>query len=782
MWKVGTLVAFALASSWTLRAVAQTEPEHSVARIWNERLIGAIRTDIPKPPVHARNLFHVSVAMWDAWAHYDPIAEGYLYKEKSSLLAPASAPSGGQHFETAAQPTGLADFAPSENARAASAVTLCHCPPGNPTKCHTIAVGGPAVDAHVAHGDSVGACATTDVVKIYDPAVEAARAEAISFAAYRVLKYRFPTGTTCHPGAAAAQAAFDAQMDALGYDKTFTSTAGDSPAAVGNRIAAMVIAYGQADGANEGPTQCYPDNTAYHASNPNLIFKRPGNPSMAEPNHWQPLAFDFLVLQNGIIVGAAVQAFIGVGWGDVLPFGLTAADIPSQAPGLPCWTVPGVPQPYFDPGCPPQLGGVGDAQLKAAVLENIRFSSWTDPAQSPLIDASPASLGNNSLGADDGSGYPVNPVTGQIYAANMVNRADWVRVVAQSWSDGPQSETPPGHWNVLANEVVADNPSLVRKIGGLNPIVNALEWDVKVYLTLNGGMHDAAIGSWSTKNYYDSSRPISLIRYMAGLGQSSDPNQLSYHPNGLLLEQDLVEVITAESVQPGAKFESLKAFCSAIPAGTPATNVGRPCNTDDDCPDDGPYDGFCQSSVGKIAVHAWLGPPADAVNTTAGVGWRLAETWMPWFPNTFVTPPFPGYTSGHATFSRSGAEVMTAITGSAYFPGGIGTFDTLAYDYIKVEDGPTANLQLQWATYYDAADEAGISRRFGGIHPSYDDYPGRVMGSKIGQRAYARALQHFAPAATPNAVPAGQVEAANPPAPIEWPFKRVARAKRNSGW
>jgi hypothetical protein len=394
---------------------------------------------------------------------------------------------------------------------------------------------------------------------------------------------------------------------------------------------------------------------------------------------------------------------------------------------------------------------VGDAALKEAMLENIRFSSWTDPSQSPLIDISPASIGNNSLGTDDGAGYPVNPITGLPYAANMVNRADWVRVVAQSWSDGPQSETPPGHWNVLANEVVADNPGLVRKIGGVGPIVNALEWDVKVYLTLNGAVHDAAISAWSTKNYYASSRPISLIRYMAGLGQSSDPDQLSYHPSGLLLEPDLVEVITPESVAPNGKFEALKSFCAG---GGPATNVGEPCESDADCPDDGPYDGYCESSIGKIAVYAWLGPPEDADNTTAGVGWRLAETWMPWFPRTFVTPPFPGYVSGHSTFSRSGAEVMAAITGSPYFPGGLGTFDTTAYEYIDVEDGPTADLQLQWATYFDAADEAGISRRYGGIHPNFDDYPARVMGSQIGQRAWQRAQEFFEPtaAASTNAV------------------------------
>ena len=55
---------------------------HTVARVWNETLLAAIRTDRPKPPAHARNLFHTSIAMWDAWAAYDKWAIGYLSKEK----------------------------------------------------------------------------------------------------------------------------------------------------------------------------------------------------------------------------------------------------------------------------------------------------------------------------------------------------------------------------------------------------------------------------------------------------------------------------------------------------------------------------------------------------------------------------------------------------------------------------------------------------------------------------------------------------------------------------
>ncbi len=595
--------------------------EQSAARQWNETLLNAIRGDFPKPPVHARNLFHVSVAMWDAWAAYDPIAVGYLYGQK-----------------------------------------------------HT----------------------ATDV--------EAARAEAISFAAYRLLKHRFPAGyldadgRPCHPNGVLAQAAFDARMDALGYDKTFTSTTGDSPAALGNRIGAMVIAYGQSDGANEGEGRCYPDDTGYASVNPEMVFQFPGAGDIVDPNRWQPLAFEYLVTQNGIIIGAAIQKFIGVGWLDVLPFALAPEDT-NPVTGL-----------YIDPGPPPLLGGVGDDVVKAAMVQDILFSSQTDPTQGHFIDISPAVHGNNPLGTDSGTGYGVNPVTGEPYPPNVVNLADYVRVVAEFWADGPRSETPPGHWNVLAN-YVADHPAIQgnKRIGGRGVVVNDLEWDVKVYLALNGAVHDSAIACWGGKNYYDSSRPITLIRYMGGLGQSSDPSGPSYHPDGLPLVPGLIEVITLETTQPGQRHAHLAGH------------------------------------EGEIAIRAWKGSPADPHTQIGGVDWMRAVVWMPYQARTFVTPPFPGYTSGHSTYSRSAAEVLTAITGSPYFPGGLGTFTAPGNEYLSFELGPTNSVTLQWTSYYDSADEAGISRRFGGIHPSYDDYPSRIMGSTIGHKAWDKALEFFSP-------------------------------------
>ena len=158
---------------------------------------------------------------------------------------------------------------------------------------------------------------------------------------------------------------------------------------------------------------------------------------------------------------------------------------------------------------------------------------------------------------------------------------------------------------------------------------------MKTYFALNGATHDAAIAAWGLKAYYDSVRPISMIRYMGGLGQSSDPDGPSYDPDGLPLEDGLVEVVTLESSAPGERHEQLA------------------------------------DHVGEVAVYAWQGPPEDPETQTSGVGWIRAVDWVPYQRPTFVTPAFAGYVSGHSTFSRAAAEVLTGITGTPYFPGGL---------------------------------------------------------------------------------------------------------------
>jgi hypothetical protein len=531
--------------------------------------------------------------------------------------------------------------------------------------------------------------------------IEADRAEAISYAAYRVLVQRYQVSVN----AATSLAAFDARMAALGYDPSITTTDGDTPAAIGNRIGQAVIAYGLADGSNEAGN--YADPT-YSPVNEPLIVALPGI-TMEDPNRWQPLALSHQVSQNGIPIPGNVQKFVCPQWGNVLSF---AADLDEL--------LPPPPPRLRDPST--------DADFKQAAVDVIRASGDLTPDDGVTMDISPASLGNNPLGTNEGSGYSMNPATGEPYTPEIVKRGDFGRIIAEFWADGPNSETPPGHWNVLANQV-SDNPLTEKRLGGTGPIVNDLEWDVKLYFALNGAEHDAAYGCWGTKRAYDSVRPISMIRYMGSLGQSSDPTGPSYHTDGLPLIPGLIEVITPESSAPGERHEALAPF------------------------------------VGEIAIHTWPGGPADPTTQYSGVQWIRAQTWVAYQKDTFVTPAFAGFTSGHSTYSRAGAEVLTHITGSPYFPGGLGTFLARKDSFLKFEIGPSADVLLQWATYYDASDQAGQSRIWGGIHIVADDFNGRVMGSTIGDDAYDKARTYWGPAVTVTPASTATVTPSPPPTP-----------------
>lgn len=85
---------------------------------------------------------------------------------------------------------------------------------------------------------------------------------------------------------------------------------------------------------------------------------------------------------------------------------------------------------------------------------------------------------------------------------------------------------------------------------------------------------------------------------------------------------------------------------------------------------------------------------------------------------------------------------MTAFTGSEYFPGGL-LEAAFPAGGLLFEDGPSEDITLQWATYFDASDQAGISRLFGGIHVPADDFEGRKIGSQCGKEAWALALRYF---------------------------------------
>ena len=426
---------------------------------------------------------------------------------------------------------------------------------------------------------------------------------------------------------------------------------------------------------------------------------------------------DLFIDQSGNPIPGETPPFLSPEWGQVTSWALSDEDLTTYSRDGFDYKV------YHDPGLPAMHQADGSGTTDIYIEGHAMVALWSgllDPTDGVMWDISPASSGNRDSypttletygtlydannGGSPSPGHSINPSTGQAYVPNMVPRGDYTRVLAEFWADGPDSETPPGHWFTILN-YVSDHPELVKQFQGEGDILGDLEWDVKSYLALGAAMQDCAIAAWGAKGWYDSSRPVTAIRGMAELGQSSDPTASNYHPGGLPLVPGAIETVQAGD----------------------------------------PLAGASGANVGKIKVWAWKGSAAiNNVDTDfAGVGWVLAESWEPYQRPSFVSPPFAGYVSGHSTYSRAAAEVLTAFTGDAYFPGGMGTFLAPANEFLVFEDGPSVDVELQWATYRDASDECSLSRIYGGIHPYFDDVPGRLMGIDIGLDAFDRAVTFF---------------------------------------
>ena len=616
--------------------------QHSIAREWNEQLLEAIRKDFARPTVHARNLFHSSVLMYDAWAIFNntaqPIFLGATFGDYYTEYTPIAIP----------------------------------------------------IDKN-----------------------EASK-EIMSYAVFRLLTHRFANS----PNAMETLDSLETFFASLGYDKNNTSLnySDGSYAALGNYMASKMIGFGFQDGANE--ENAY-ENEFYEPVNNPLALELYENNDAIDPNRWQPLAFDVFIDQSGNPFPLNTPEFLSPEWGEVTPFALQSADLEILNNDFDSFV-------YNNPGAPDYIqesneNGIEDPYKWHFSLV-ISWSAQLDPSDNEIINISPNTIGNVAMsdfpstfeeyknfynfenGGDIGVGHQKNPITDEAYEDNFVKRADYARVLAEFWADGPDSETPPGHWFTILN-YVSDHPLSKKTFGNSSRELQALEWDVKSYLTLSGAMHDVAINIWGVKGYYDYIRPVSAIRYMASKGQSSDMTLPNYDPHGLPLIEDLIAVISEGDALAGSNNQHL----------------------------------------GKIKVKSWKGP--DFINDPemdiAGVDWILGTRWWPYQRPSFVTPPFAGYLSGHSAFSRAASEVLTLITNDAFFPGGIGVFDVAQNDFLVFEQGPTESFSLQWATYRDASDQTSLSRIWGGIHPPIDDIRGRIIGDKIGKEAFNFASTFF---------------------------------------
>lgn len=619
--------------------------QSSIAREWNEVVIEAIRNDFARPTVHARNLFHTSVAMYDTWSVVTGKGEPFLL--------------------------------------------------------------GDTIGTYISRFPGFELTLSEEEEKEY---VE----EAISFAVLGIIAHRFRFS----PDFANTVERVVELMDARGYDINQESDGypqDSSAAAFGSYVAEELIFFGLLDNADD----LRYENKFYQPVNEALLVSEYNAVDLNDPNRWQPLAFDVFIDQSGNEILGNIPTFLSPEWGEVTPFALTEDDLTifQDTSGNEYYV-------YHDPGIPPLLTEDGVDQSSVDYRWGFSlvgiWSSMLDPSDGVVWDISPRAIGNTTElptdiegmkdfydlenGGDGSPGRTLNPVTGAPYEPQMVPRADYARVLAEFWADGPDSETPPGHWFTILHTVM-DDPDFERNWEGSGQVLDSLEYDVRAFFTLGGAMHDAAIATWGTKGWYDYIRPISSIRYMAGKGQSTNVDLPNYDPHGLPLIPGYYEVI----------------------------EDGDPLALED------------STLIGQMKMYSWKGPDfiEDEDSDVAGVGWIPALNWWPYQRPTFVSPPFAGYTSGHSCFSRAAAEVLTMMTGDEYFPGGIGIFPAIKNEFLVFEDGPSVDVNLQWATYRDASDQTSLSRIWGGIHPPQDDIPGRLAGIKIGIDAFNKANSYF---------------------------------------
>ena len=133
-------------------------------------------------------------------------------------------------------------------------------------------------------------------------------------------------------------------------------------------------------------------------------------------------------------------------------------------------------------------------------------------------------------------------------------------------------------------------------------------------------------------------------------------------------------------------------------------------------------------------IRAWAGPGL-------GSGVIDGEAWVPYQVASFRTPPFAEYVSGHSTFSAAAATVLGRHFGSDAY----GACATFAPGWSRVEPGvvPAEAVELCWDTFSSAAEEAGVSRLYGGIHFRQGNEAGLAMGRSIGEQVWNKAQRYF---------------------------------------
>ncbi|WP_141731989.1 vanadium-dependent haloperoxidase [Oligoflexus tunisiensis] len=148
-------------------------------------------------------------------------------------------------------------------------------------------------------------------------------------------------------------------------------------------------------------------------------------------------------------------------------------------------------------------------------------------------------------------------------------------------------------------------------------------------------------------------------------------------------------------------------------------------------------------------ILGWKGPGK-------GVGKIPGKEWHPYSPSIFVTPPFPGYVSGHATASAGAARTLELFTGSDKFgavairKAGELTEDAYPTSQMQARNGKPAKdvpeskeIRLPLPTFKATAEMAAMSRLWGGYHIRTDNNEGLIMGKKIADYSWPKYQAYF---------------------------------------
>jgi hypothetical protein len=469
--------------------------DKSIARLWNEVLLDAIRGDYARPTVHARNLFHASIAMYDAWAIYDDKATTYLMGK-----------------EVHGFNSNLVDFIPTQSIEASRRKAISY-----------------AMYRLLTYRFR------------NSPSAIAIKAECDFLMGQLGYETQFATGVNYEYGNAAALGNYIAQTiinygnadgsrEAEGY-----TNANYQPV---NPPLAPVLP-GNPDILNPNRWQPLSLDTFIDQGG-NVI---PGTtPSFLGPEWGNVKSF---AMNDGDALNYSRDGHNYKVYHDpASPPKIGSANPQEDAAYKWSFSLVSIWASHLDP----HDGVLWDISPKS--IGNVEFNSLPSsynnhPNFYKLLE-----------GGDSGQGRAMNPITGAAYESQIVPRGDYTRVLAEFWADGPHSETPPGHWFTILN-YVNDNPLLVKKLNGVGDVLEALEWDVKSYFVLGGTMHDAAISAWGVKGWYDYIRPISAIRYMAEQGQSTDASLSNYNENGILLRQGYVEVVQLGDALAGSSNQNV---------------------------------------------------------------------------------------------------------------------------------------------------------------------------------------------------------------------------------